>query len=650
MAVYPITRIALNAEGFERFEIDPQFEGIDVKHLPNLSRVNLFVGENNSGKSRFLRSLACISKPSFFGPSNIRTPDTIRFKLKERLDFVRGEIQRSAHGQNILKILDGLEDRSQWLKEDSDPFNGVTDLVDQLTNAQGTGRNIPAFLYEDDSPRKGEHNPDIGLFQNLSQGASKGLQEIRKEFDLPNKSKQIYIPTLRGLRSLSNNGNGPDEESNHDWYHQRTTADYFGEQAAVPEIFTGQDLHGQIKGHLLGDLQERKHIADFQKYIGRTFFQGVDVALIPKEADGNIHVKIGDEKEYPIHELGDGIQSIILHTFPLFRDRDFDGYVFVFLEEPELYMHPGLQRIFLETLLDERIDHFRFFISTHSNHLLDLTLDERQISVFTFQKKFEDGEVSAERVPRFKVESVNHDDRRTLDLLGVRNSSVFFSNCTVWVEGITDRRYLQHYLELFQRHRFETNKTSSEKPFKEDLHYSFVEYGGGNITHWSFLDYEDDAIDVERLCAQLFLIADRDNLNSKEKQKRHAALKTVLGDRFFLLPVREIENLLTPESIRSVLSDYGEDDNSLKHFTQSDYKTAALGDFIALKIIQGNPKRKGKYAKASGTITDKKGFCAKATKALQSYDDLSKPAKELTETLCRFIAANNPEVACRSGF
>ena len=30
--------------------------------------------------------------------------------------------------------------------------------------------------------------------------------------------------------------------------------------------------------------------------------------------------------------------------------------------------------------------------------------------------------------------------------------------------------------------------------YKEDYHYSFVEYGGNNITHWSFLDKEETPI------------------------------------------------------------------------------------------------------------------------------------------------------------
>ena len=90
--------------------------------------------------------------------------------------------------------------------------------------------------------------------------------------------------------------------------------------------------------------------------------------------------------------------------------------------------------------------------------------------------------------------------------LGVQNSSVFLSNCTIWVEGITDRHYVKHFLDL---HKKENKDDPDICDFNEDYHYSFVEYGGNNITHWSFLDKEETPINVEKLCGRLFLLADK---------------------------------------------------------------------------------------------------------------------------------------------
>src|SRR5262249_51876978 len=146
----------------------------------------------------------------------------------------------------------------------------------------------------------------------------------------------------------------------------------------------------------------------------------------------------------------------------------------VCIEEPELYLHPGFQRVLLKTLAS--FSRNIYFIATHSNHLLDLSLDFEGVSIFTFHKELENSS-QPERQAKFTVERVSSHDHRALQLLGTRNSSVFLSNCTVWVEGITDRRFLSHYLDLYQKTLRAANADKGTAQFiaEEDLHYSFVE-------------------------------------------------------------------------------------------------------------------------------------------------------------------------------
>lgn len=119
--------------------------------------------------------------------------------------------------------------------------------------------------------------------------------------------------------------------------------------------------------------------------LSKTFFDEKEVALIPKVKDDVLTIKIGDEKERPIYNLGDGIQSIILITLPLFLYLDISKVrntnVLVFIEEPEIGLHPSLQRTLIETLLDKRFENFQFFFTTHSNHFLDMQL---KIGIFPF--------------------------------------------------------------------------------------------------------------------------------------------------------------------------------------------------------------------------------------------------------------------------
>jgi hypothetical protein len=175
------------------------------------------------------------------------------------------------------------------------------------------------------------------------------------------------------------------------------------------------------------------------------------------------------------------------------------------------------------------------------------------------------------------------------------------------------------------------------RDYREDLHYSFVEYGGACITHWSFLDSEDDAIKVEKLCGKLFLIADGDTA-TKWKQERHVKLEAKLGERYCHLACREVENLLSPNALRKTLQRYGETD--FQDFDEPDYQAAALGDFIESKVLKGNRKRAASYA-TNGTISTKVDFCDKAVASVESFDDLSNEAKQIAKRLYDFIASNN---------
>lgn len=130
-----------------------------------------------------------------------------------------------------------------------------------------------------------------------------------------------------------------------------------------------------------GNLADRESIAEYQGFLSATFFDNRAVALIPSVNKDVLTIKVGDEEEKPVQELGDGIQAIIILTFPLLAHRREN--LLVYFEEPELFLHPGLQRIFLAILSDDQFENHQYFIATHSNHLLDITSDVKDVSIYT---------------------------------------------------------------------------------------------------------------------------------------------------------------------------------------------------------------------------------------------------------------------------
>ncbi|AKB22331.1 ATP-dependent endonuclease [Methanosarcina sp. WH1] len=587
-----------------------------------LSKLNIFVGENNSGKSRLLRSLLSNELDYVPDSSFIEDYNTFVENLKNEFESYFQKKKIDIKGFiNLYKTLDEIKN--------IESINKSMNLNEKLSKLE---QNIQQLENQGNIFSEGVSHTTIAqnLFQIFRVKTCIFGENLEQSLKLPEFQK-IYIPILRGTKPIKYTESEGFQYA--DFYGTRIRKDYFTDEVSNKiEVFTGSTSYNEIKRFLLGNLKERKLIAGYEKYLSENFFDNKPIALIPSQSNGVITVKVGDETERPIYEVGDGIESIIILTMPLFLNKG--KSLLVFIEEPEKLLHPGLQRKLIETLLcEEGFENYQYFITTHSNHLLDITFDFSKISVYTLRKKLDDG-THDEKDPKFSIENLSQGDRSALELLGVRNSSVFLSNCTIWVEGITDRLYFRHYLKLYLEYM--KNKGEDFAEFKEDFHYSFVEYGGGNITHWSFLDKEDHPINVEKLCGKLFLITDKD----KNKDGRHEKLEKELGVRFYCLECKEVENLLSKKVLLEVVKDYEKADPIIEDFEESDYKNVYLGKFIDDKL-GADKKRTASYADKSGTVSDKSGFCLRARKYITEWDDLSNEAKGICERIYQFIKENN---------
>lgn len=594
-------------------------------NLKGLSRVNLFVGPNNSGKSRFLRGVAAAKelrfRPRSVGDQMMSAGVQLRQGYDELLKL--GPFREVEPFDRMVKELPVYDS----LREGETIFTPLKSLVAGLSEAQVN--NIQ--FRQPDGDRYPSPGHYLGQVHSLGRVAESTLGEYRHGSANKILLQRLYIPTLRGLRPL------PDMDK--DVYFDRVKKDFFSKELSEykGDIFTGMSLYEDLRCQLLGDRLQRQAVKDFEEFLSQHLF-GKSMSLIPRIRDDVVHVKVGNEKERPIYELGDGVQNVITLTFPIFSRRE--KQTLIFIEEPELFLHPGMQRTLMKAMMQFK-DH-QYFVSTHSNHLLDLAMEPEfdDVSIFKLRKETGPDESAEDVTATFTVELAVAHDHHLLEMLGTRVSSVFLSNCTIWVEGVTDRRYFAHFLKLYSEHldrRENEGEVVERFRPRQDYHYSFVEYSGGNITHWSFLDEGGDAMKANRLCACMMLIADRDEDGKKEA--RHEKLRSTLEERFNLLECREVENLLTPEVIKAVLAEYGEDVGAIEAFEQSDYTSESLGAFIMSKL--SDPKRRGGYAEESGTIKDKLGFCEKAVGHMEKFEELSPEARELTVKMYEFILDHN---------
>lgn len=498
------------------------------KGLGPLNRVNFIVGPNNSGKSRLLRLL--LTHPAF----RYRVAGCTAERLAE---LTKAIDQRASAGRTGgLNSFPPFGDKGlftnyaslTWFVEGQDILGDTLQKLMSIANQSDPGTSQVSFSL---SAHQAAHHASLALkaLRPMAEAALKELSGWTLPKDPPSR---LYIPILRGCRRLDNE---------RDLYHECTVREY-GLEKVASKIVSGQGMYASVMRLANGKPESRRLLRDYEEFLSKQFFDGQVVEIVARVADAGdpsetVHLRIGDRLEHPIHEWGDGMQAVILSTFAPFTQ---ECRSLVLIEEPETHLHPGLQRRLIELLLTEpRLCRHQYFLSTHSNHFLDMASDYSECT--TLHVSPNPGEPLVRH-----VRAVSGCDRRVLEDLGARASSVLLTNAAVWVEGISDRIYLRIYMARYL--------ADMGRPLHvvEDRHFSFIELGGACAGHYSFGASGDDVgpnrrIDVRRVCSNSMAILDGDT----SEKPRTQLLKEALGDRLVLLPGKEIEHLLPIAVLRA---------------------------------------------------------------------------------------------------
>lgn len=569
--------------------------------LPKFNLINIVIGANNSGKSRFLRNL--MSKDKLFGVNCLEDTNT-KFQLYDakvleinelRNHNLRNYVERS----KTTTYLSGVDPNKKNI--DVLQKNSLSTVEFDFENAINIANENKKKLYNlREYGIESSEITDFSMHENFCRSFS--TQHV------------YYIPTLRTAHSLyqkrdeKSEGRSYEKIENDLFLHTYLRNYEINDNV---EIFTGLHLYRDILNSRNSEKAVRVRFESFENFLSLNFFDGKQVDIVAKfnKADNEkginesehilIHVA-GDKETRKLYDLGDGVQAIIVLMYKIFMA---ENNSLVFIDEPELNLHPGMQRLFLQQISqNEEIlkKNLRFVISTHSNHFLDLTIELDNVSIYSFSPRdTEDGEKS------FLIKNVNRGDNALLKDLGVNNSSVFMANCSIWVEGISDRNYIKLFLKSYLKYLKE-NDDKKYINIKEDIDYAFFEYAGSNLDHYIFesdFESEDSELvlsDIKALSLsnRIFLLADSDcaKLTTK-KGKRLKALEDLRTDSFLpkvLRNVREVENLLTNDIWEEALLSLCNKTLLVKHtdeiqikirqalgkINSSDYKEKYIGDFL----------------------------------------------------------------------
>ena len=586
-------------------------------NLSGLNQVNIFVGANNSGKSRILR--AVYSQDDLMLPAFVdKLEEFIReFEvLFNSSRIAQGQIKEAVKFLQDKKVLSQKEFWSLSKKVAGNSFTDNASVVQRLNKmVQITKEQIES------NPRVWSSNREPDFVAKMKELLEKYDDFLISLNNLPSYYR-VYNPILRGMRTIG--------DTKSTLLRDRTIKDYFNTITDKEDrrVFTGQEIFEDLKDKLLGNQNDRDFVQRFQKFLSENFFNKQEVTLTPSKNSDVVAVTFNRniDTERPVYLFGDGLQSIICVTYPLFswlqeHDENSNNGLILCVEEPEIYLHPSMQRKLVEVLMDKKFSKVQYFITTHSNHFLDLLYEveySNRISVFS---------VSQDKKGVKIIEKQEDLTGVVYDLLGVQPSSILLANKTMWVEGITDRMYIKHGLKLY----FESNP--KEEVPNEDLDYAFIEYSGSNLDHYLS---RDNNININAISntRNVFLLVDQDDTGDDDsaKSKRYGEIKELVeknGGHFALTDGREIENYIKPEILQDI------------------FKKVEIGDHVDY-LNENLPKYLKKqgatqYISSEGAFNNKKNFAMKVIERQKNWDDLSESMQNLIRAIVVFVSKESKE-------
>ena len=568
--------------GYRSFGRMPQY-------FERFTKVNIFIGQNNAGKSNILRFLhevyPHVSKPAGLKLESLANhlPDKppILLGIGEKLDNTNPERpvltnssrlideKGNEHEKNSAATIFGKLFSEKARLDKTDMCWTLLTLPD-LKDYQETWAEAAKALKD----REIEHV--WAMLTRMSGGQRKQNWEpgvIQKVPAAPLSIKTQLIPAIRQI----------------------------GIKGSISDAFDGIGIIERMAKLQNPDVHNQASRCSFNAI--RDFLRDVidrpDATIeIPYERD-TILVHM-DGKVLPIESLGSGLHEVIILASAATVLHDH----VVCIEEPELHLNPILQKKLLRYITLQTNN--QYFITTHSAALMDTPAAE------VYHVRLRNGASIVERTTTDEHRSAVCED------LGYHPSDLLQANCVVWVEGPSDRIYVNWWL------------SSVSRDLVEGIHYSVMFYGGRLAAHLSQAQDSSeisDFISLRRLNRRGVMIIDSDR---DKPQKPLNATKRRLRDEFdsgpghaWITQGREIENYLQPSQVTEAIA--------AVHPKAS--QVTMTGKHSSLLLIKSS---KGRQTMASKV--DVARYIAKHYEPVLGQLDLTKRV----HALYRFIVDSNP--------
>lgn len=505
--------------------------GNEMQYIRDLSKVNIIIGKNNSGKSNILRFIEIISKiPNsdrvkiplqFNSISDLHKGNTTCDKIQFSIQIIRTSARTGTLYNHIFttyyEVLDFESSFPDWQKDLWLPYDA---LPGPILNSNDIAQQLEGTL--DDR----ESNELAGRLLGYTGGSQTGrCSDLAVKFDILN---QIQLPVfvVPAYRRITND--------NAEWQLQGL--------GLIKKL-------NQLKEPLIGGEAERVKFYQIASFVREILADPTAKLDIPHTVD-DIYVEM-DGRRLSIESLGTGIHQVILLAAAVTLLEN----SLVCIEELEIYLHPELQKKFIKYICENTNN--QYLITTHSNAVFD-TAD-----VNIYHCWLEEGQTKCELALSASQKNL------ILDSLGYKASDILQSNCIIWVEGPSDRIYINSWIR------------SKAPTLKEGIHYSIMFYGGRLLSHLSGDDTEiSEFIVLRKMNRHVAIVIDSDKKNKQapinNTKKRIQEEFCSKGGFCWITRGREIENYFSEETFTEALKAVHGSEASLVSYGQYDDITKYL--------------------------------------------------------------------------